>query len=564
MSGISLMMLGPLVSAGGSVNPNAWDITKYVYQPASSKYDVTKLNGTYATPTSTGNYYSVASQESAPSGISWRPDGLVYFIVGSGSDNVTQYSCSRPWDITSSAATSTFSVSAQEIAPSGIYFKQDGTSFYIVGTATDRVRQYDLATAWSLPSASYVDSFSVSSQDTDPQDLFFKPDGTKMYIVGTSSDSVHEYTLSTAWDVTSASFVQSLSVSSQDTSPRGIAFNNSGTVLFVMGDGNNRIYRYNLATAWDLSSASYISQSPVLDYVINTVTENSYRGLWLDPRESVLYFVGGTTDTVLFQKFGSVLSTELGAGDLNVPKSVRFGLNGLKMYVVQDGPNSTSPNERIHEFDLSSAYNIYTASYLQSFGFSAQEAAATNITFKPDGTKFYLIGTSGDDVNEYNLSTAWDISSASFVQSFSVASEDLSPVDVAFKSDGTKMYVLGDAGNDVNEYSLATAWDVSTASYVQSFSVSTQEGSPRGLAFKPDGTEMYVTGISSDNINQYSLSTAWDISTASFLDRTPQLSLRWVSGSNPESLFFSNDGTRLFLLDAATYRITEFYPDPDL
>ena len=28
------------------------------------------------------------------------------------------------------------------------------------------------------------------------------------------------------------------------------------------------------------------------------------------------------------------------------------------------------------------------------------------------------------------------------------------------------MYVVGDAGNDVNEYNLSTAFDVSTASYV--------------------------------------------------------------------------------------------------
>ena len=39
----------------------------------------------------------------------------------------------------------------------------------------------------------------------------------------------------------------------------------------------------------------------------------------------------------------------------------------------------------------------------------------------------FILGGNGDDVNEYTLATAWDVSSASFVDSFSVASEDTVP-----------------------------------------------------------------------------------------------------------------------------------------
>ena len=41
------------------------------------------------------------------------------------------------------------------------------------------------------------------------------------------------------------------------------------------------------------------------------------------------------------------------------------------------------------------------------------------------------------------------------------------PRDITFNIDGTKMYVIGSSGDDVNEYSLSTAYDVSTASYTQ-------------------------------------------------------------------------------------------------
>ena len=56
------------------------------------------------------------------------------------------------------------------------------------------------------------------------------------------------------------------------------------------------------------------------------------------------------------------------------------------------------------------------------------------------------------------------------------------------------MYVIGQCGDDINEYSLTTAFDVSTASYVQNFSVLSQDTTPSGIAFNNDGTKMYMVG----------------------------------------------------------------------
>src|SRR6056297_3399499 len=117
----------------------------------------------------------------------------------------------------------------------------------------------------------------------------------------------------------------------------------------------------------------------------------------------------------------------------------------------------------------------------------------------------YITGSGGDDVNEYDLSSAWDVSSASYLQNFSVAAQDTAPLGLFFKPDGTKMYVLGNIGDDVNEYDLSTAWDVSSASYLQNFSVASQDTIPTGLFFKPDGTKMYVAGSLVDSVFSYTL-----------------------------------------------------------
>jgi len=117
----------------------------------------------------------------------------------------------------------------------------------------------------------------------------------------------------------------------------------------------------------------------------------------------------------------------------------------------------------------------------------------------------YIVGSSGDAIYEYNLSTAWDVSTASYLQNFGISSEETAPESVFFKPDGTKMYITGTSGDDVNEYNLSTAWDVSSASYLQNFSVSAQDSIPVKVFFKDDGLKMYIVGASTDSVYEYDL-----------------------------------------------------------
>ena len=99
-------------------------------------------------------------------------------------------------------------------------------------------------------------------------------------------------------------------------------------------------------------------------------------------------------------------------------------------------------------------------SFVDSFDVSAQEAGPTALAFNTDGTKMFVIGYSGDDVNEYTLTTGFDVSTASFVDSFSVFAQENGPHGLAFNTDGTKMFVVGNTGVDVNEYTLTTGFEL--------------------------------------------------------------------------------------------------------
>ena len=46
---------------------------------------------------------------------------------------------------------------------------------------------------------------------------------------------------------------------------------------------------------------------------------------------------------------------------------------------------------------------------------------------------------------------------------------------IEFNTDGTKMFVVGRTNNNIDEYTVSTGFDVSTASYDSSLDVSSQE-----------------------------------------------------------------------------------------
>ena len=89
--------------------------------------------------------------------------------------------------------------------------------------------------------------------------------------------------------------------------------------------------------------------------------------------------------------------------------------------------------------------------------------------------------------------------------SFSVSSEAGEPQGVAFSSDGTRMFVVDNGDEDVHQYTLSTAWDVTSATYDGFFSMSSEADEPRGVAFSDDGTRMFVGDVTDEDVHQWQL-----------------------------------------------------------
>lgn len=254
----------------------------------------------------------------------------------------------------------------------------------------------------------------------------------------------------TQWDVTTAVYLQEFSVAAKETSPCGIIFKPDGTKMYTIGDVGNAVYEYDLSKQWDVSTAVFLQEISV------AAKELTPNGLYFKPDGTKLYTIGASGDTV-------------------------------------------------DEYDLGKQWDVSTAVYLQEIPIAAGETYPTGIVFKPDGTKMYTIGASSDKVYEYDLSVQWDVSTAVFLQNIWVGAKELAPRDVSFKPDGKKMYTIGYDGDTVDEYDLSTQWDVSTAVYLQEFSVAAKETVPMGIYIKPDGTKMYTVGTDGKTVDEYDL-----------------------------------------------------------
>lgn len=203
--------------------------------------------------------------------------------------------------------------------------------------------------------------------------------------------------------------------------------------------------------------------------------------------------------------------------------------------------------DSVFQYTLSTAFDISTASY-DSVTLSTDVGGSSNsvyLHFKPDGTKLYVFNFTGDKVVQFTLSTPWDISTGSYdSKNFSGAAQDSNIRSAFLSEDGTKMYMVGDSNDFLYQYTLSTAWDVSTASYAsKSLNVSAVGGNPRAFFFKPDGLTLFGSGLADNTIIQYNLSTAWDISTATVtaISYTPSETTQITA------FVFKDDGTKLYI-----------------
>jgi len=259
----------------------------------------------------------------------------------------------------------------------------------------------DVVTArqFQLSTSVFLDDFDVNDQDGLPQGLAFDDTGSQMYVVGKRSETIYQYDLSTSFDVTTATLATTLDVKAQDNDPEGMVFNTTGSRLFVVGRGKANVYQYDLSTDFDITTAT-------------------------------------------FQLSFDVSSQE------GRPRGLAFDNTGGRLYVT--GTNV----QDIHQYNLSTSFDVSTATLDSSFDVSPQDTSPRGLTYDNDGTRLFLIGQDNRNVYQYELSTAFDISTAVFNQTLDVSPQDLEPEGLTLSNTGARLYVIGQRNDKVYQYAL--------------------------------------------------------------------------------------------------------------
>lgn len=245
--------------------------------------------------------FDVSTQEVGVAGIAFRPDGKMMYVLGTSGDDITYYSLSTAWDITTATYVGeSNSTNAQNATPQGFCFNSDGTKVFIVGSATPAgVWAYSCASPWDVSTITYDSvTYDLSAITTSPLGIWFKPDGTKMYIASntgatsTYTDVILEYSLSTAWLVSSATLTTYFSVASQDTLPVGVQFTEDGLRMFVCGATGDTVVVYDLSTAWDINTATFKYETSNLSTLVgSSITPTDF---FIQPNGQTLYVLSDT------------------------------------------------------------------------------------------------------------------------------------------------------------------------------------------------------------------------------------------------------------------------------
>ena len=193
-------------------------------------------------------------------------DGTKSLFLGQTSDRVYQLdmNSSFPWDFSSSRcsynniflAVGSANPLVGEGSPTDIYVDPTGSNLFICGTTLNTIYRFSLPTPWSLTgvSSTPVSSFGAPLQTNS---IFFKPDGTVLYILDTANKLLYQYPLTgAAFDITQRGTAVTKPMTIE-TTINYFRFKPDGTKLYVFGQTNEFIYQYNLSTPWDISTVSY-------------------------------------------------------------------------------------------------------------------------------------------------------------------------------------------------------------------------------------------------------------------------------------------------------------------
>ena len=252
-------------------------------------------------------------------------------------------------------------------------------------------------------------------------------------------------------------------------------------------------------------------------------------------------------------------------------------------------------------FPISNSFGEATLTHVQTVIFDDESSAKSQIRgvagieFNKDGTKLFISSTQPElpaedtvHVNEFNLSTPYDISSRTYAGDGERCAMSEIPIvgvravyDLEFNNDGTKLFVASRTrtnsadSDNLFRYDLTTPYDISTCQFAQEVDLDTtanlngsaagnfarvgagygghQHVRLQGFEFNNTGTKLFLSWFDNDGsgkLLEYTVSTPYDISSIQLV-LTAGIDVGTGTTAdviNSAGIRFSANGKRIFIV----------------
>ena len=407
------------------------------------------------------NYYVSAGNTAVPG----LQNAQTYYVSSSSGNNIT-LSLSPDYVYTTLTNTSlvqvgTFNVRPggyEEGNPVGLFFKPDGSKMYVLGTSADKVKEFNLSTPWSVNTATFVANSTWSMNqlgigEEATSGLYMSPDGINLYITGQVLDNIHQWRMSTPWSINPSTLIANIDLTAS------------------IGPAIGPVLTFNSNTS--VNSAADFINIPNLSNIVGNGTALRY----ITTSTPV---TGLVNNTIYIVRNANTSGCTLMA---NLTSTANIDITGI------------NPGDGNHSL----IFNSFTV---------------TGLTFKPDGSKVYVIEVTTDRVYQFDLSTSWDITTATLYGntpfSGTTGIGDNSAGGVFFTPDGKKCYITGSTAGSatsdrISTLNLSTPWDITTSSnatvtneffFYDPANPANTLFNPTDLYIRPDLGKMYITEVS--------------------------------------------------------------------
>ena len=223
------------------------------------------------------------------------------------------------------------------------------------------------------------------------------------------------------------------------------------TLLFVHSRGNNKVISFSLEIKGDISSAVYHQSFSTNNYIGSTaqgehghgffIRQDDLKKMWLFNRTEIWEFEleeAGKISSAVYSNYLDLTDyVERGHG-------IFFHPEGTYLYI--DDRNK----EMIHQFSLITAWSIGSFDEYFVLDISDNHEAVRAVNFHPNGSHMFLLDTDLQEIQHYELSNPWQITSAVFQYELSVSLSN--PRSFTWNSNGTIAYVMNTDDGVIYEF----------------------------------------------------------------------------------------------------------------